>query len=265
MDLTKALSMAKRLAVEQGKKLAVGLENIVVVERKDSEGVDLATSLDGEIEKALVEGLGNAFSGVGFRVEEDEHLNKNAEYQWVIDPIEGTKYFASGVPLFCVSIGLVRNGDPVLGVIYNPVSKQLYSGSVDSPAECNGKRTRVLNTKDLAHTMVSVDFSKIAEEWPQVGAWVTKKLSILTNSTYRVRMLGVGALSLAWVASGSVVSAFTTLAGGTKIVDVAAGIAICRAAGATIKILKSPINGKPEFIVGAEHIVSAIEEILQEN
>ncbi|MBI2123955.1 MAG: inositol monophosphatase [Candidatus Wildermuthbacteria bacterium] len=263
MDIEKALNMAKRLALEQGRKLAAGLEHIYVAERKGPEGIDLATNADREIEQALVEKLRRAFPQTGFQVEEQRGLEKTAEYQWIIDPIDGTKYFASGVPLFCISIGLVRNGDPVLGVIYNPVSKQLYSGSLNSPAECNGRKTRILETNDLAHTMVSVDFSKNTETWPQVGVWVTEKLGLLVSRSYRVRMLGTGALSLAWVASGSVVSSFCTLAGGTKLVDVAAGLAICKAAGATVKILKSPINGEPEFIVGAERIVKDIEEIVQ--
>lgn len=265
MDLEKALDIAKQLAVEQGKKLAVGLKNIFVVEKKGREGIDLATSLDREIEKTLVMELRMAFPRTGFQVEEQQNLQKNAEYQWVIDPIDGTKYFASGVPLFCISIGLARNGDPILGVIYNPVSRQLYSGSVNSPAECNGERIRVLNTKDLAHTMVSVDFTKDTEKWPQIGGWITEKIGLLTDRAYRIRILGAGALSLAWVSSGSVVSAFTTLAGGVKFVDVAAGLAICKAAGAMVKTLRNPINGELEFIVGLEHIVKSIEEVLQED
>ena len=254
--------MVKKLAVEEGQKIIDGWSSIKIVEVKDHEALDIATNLDREVEGSLVKQLSTIFPEAGFELEERESFNKDSEYKWVIDPIDGTKWFATGVPLFAISIGLMKGDEPVLGVIYNPVSRQLYTGSDIAPAELNGKRVSVSKIDTLQRTMLSVDFSKIHDEWPTIREWVVSKMAALTHETYRIRSLGSGALSLAWVASGSIMNAYTTLAGATKLVDVAAGLAICKAAGATILQRKNPINNKTEFIVGHEKVVNEISKII---
>lgn len=262
MDLRSAAQLVSRLAVEQGAIMMDRWGTVLEARTKDPEGLDLVTEVDVSTERSLVEQLTAAFPETGFQLEEEPELERAAEYEWVIDPIDGTKYFASAVPLFCTSIGLTQAGKPVLGVIYHPVSRQLYVGGVGIPATLNGHPVRVRQEDRLSHTMVSVDFSKSQDDWRQMQSWIDEKLRLLAGATYRIRMFGTGALSLAWVAGGSIVNAYVSLSGVKKLMDVAAGIAICEAAGGTVLVLEHPMNGKPLVIAGQFVVVSKLRNLL---
>ncbi len=264
VDLPAASELVAKMVTELGEELVARWGNSIIASPKDATGLDVVTELDLFIERSLVKQLSAAFPETGFRLEEQTDLQKEAEYEWVIDPIDGTKYFASGVPLFCISVGLTRNEDPVLGVIYNPVSGQLYVGGVGVVATLNGTPISVRDENRLSHTMLSVDFSK-GDDWEEMRPWMGEALQVLAHATYRTRMLGTGALSLAWVASGSIINAYVSLSGVNKYMDVAAGIAICRAAGAEVVILKHPVNRLPLVIAGKKEICSALLDLIQQN
>lgn len=85
------------------------------------------------------------FEGFGWLSEEsvDNLARCDAEYAWIVDPLDGTKEFTIGVPEFVVSIGLVHRGQPILGVLYNPIKEQLFVGSVGEGAWFNGSPCRV--------------------------------------------------------------------------------------------------------------------------
>lgn len=81
--------------------------------------------------------------------EQDEVLNEGAEYEWVIDPIDGTRNFAVGIPSWCTSIALAKNGETILGALYNPMSDQLFFAEKGKGAFLNGKQIYVGNTQNL--------------------------------------------------------------------------------------------------------------------
>lgn len=116
------------------------------------------TTADYKADKLLKERLTEAFPEYGWLSEESrdkpERLEK--EVVWVVDPLDGTKEFIYGVPEFVVSVGLVRKGVPVLGVLYNPVKGEMYAASKGTGAYLNGDRITVSTTEALADATLLV-------------------------------------------------------------------------------------------------------------
>lgn len=263
MDQHTLVSFLEPLIRTEGKKLLTQWSKSENIQTRSKEGLDVVTALDEDIEESLVAALKKEFPHVGFQVEEHANLNSEQEYQWIIDPIDGTKYFASAVPLFCISIGLTYKKEPIWGMIYNPISDQLYVGGTELPARLNDKPIQVRVAQSLEQTILSVDFSKSGEMWPTYKQWTIHKIAELADATYRIRMIGSGALSLAWVAQGSVINAYIAISPITKFVDIAAGLAIASAAGAHIASIPHPVDTtKDIYIVGSENIVQDIRAII---
>jgi myo-inositol-1(or 4)-monophosphatase len=262
MDHEAALKTLKSLIVPLGEKLVAEWGKATIAATKDKESLDIATTLDQEIEHELTQKLKEQFPDTGFLVEEDESQNSQAEFRWAIDPIDGTKYYASRIPLFTISVGLLHNDEPVLGVIYNPVSRQLYEGSTAIPATLNQLPIHIRPEDTLARSVVSVDILSDPENL-EYSAWERAALHDLHTSAYRIRIVGSGSLSLAWISSGSVINAYLAAIPPTKLVDVAAGLAICQAAGAHIETIQHPANPDQRLaIVGTKAVVKQIAAIV---
>lgn len=136
------LDVAKSAAEEAGKVLSEVFE-IVGMERELKEDKSFVTVADKKSEEIIVSRLTAAFPDHGILGEEGHNINPGAEFQWVIDPLDGTANFVNGIPIFAISIGLVRNGEPYIGVIYNPVTRSLYAGEKGKGVTYNGKETKV--------------------------------------------------------------------------------------------------------------------------
>ena len=114
------------------------------------------TVADQEADKYLFNFLTNEFPEYGWLSEEtldtQERLEKNRV--WVVDPLDGTKEFIEGVPHFSVSIGLVENGEPVIGVIYNPATEEMFSCEKGKGVYLNGEKVSVSNKKNLINSTI---------------------------------------------------------------------------------------------------------------
>lgn len=208
-----------------------------IVKVKDIGG-DLATNLDQDIEKAFHKLCLKTFPGCGFKGEEFPHLNIESSngYTWHIDPIDGTKNFAHEVPLWSVTVSLVKDGrQPIFGVIYNPVSKQLYAATEGHGAYLNGQRLAYNAFEDSAKIQLAIDFF-IRQENPARKIKQDALLAELFHSFYRVRSVGSGSLSLAWLAQGHFGGYFSWGLTEDKFTDIAAGLIIAEEAGATVRL-----------------------------
>jgi len=116
------------------------------------------TTADYEADALLKEKLRGAFPEFGWLSEESkdnpERLDK--EVVWVVDPIDGTKEFITGIPEFVISIGLVQNGQPVVGVLFNPVKGEMYAASKGNGAYLNGRKLSVSTTEELSQASLLV-------------------------------------------------------------------------------------------------------------
>ena len=105
------------------------------------ENKDPVTTADLEADRILKEGLLSQFPDTGWLSKEtaDDPVRLNKKWVWIVDPIDGTKEFVSGIPEYAVSAALAKNGLPVLGVVYNPATEELFSAAKGHGAWLNGK------------------------------------------------------------------------------------------------------------------------------
>jgi myo-inositol-1(or 4)-monophosphatase len=186
-------------------------------------GRQVVTGADRESEQLLKEEL-LKIHPCGFSGEEEGGDIAGQGDQWVVDPLDGTENMNGYPPLLAVSIGLLRNGKPVLGVIYDPIHSTLYSAQEGGQARVNGEITQVSSQIDPAKAVISLDFSsEIATR-----SRTLEQLSRVLEQARAVKVFGAPVLSLAEVAAGRLDLFFRP---STKLTDMVAGVCMVRASG----------------------------------
>jgi myo-inositol-1(or 4)-monophosphatase len=177
-----------------------------------------------------------------FLGEEGTAGNADSEFQWVVDPLDGTVNYFYGIPHFCTSIALQQKiGDgaarTLVGVIYDPMRDELWSTSVgDNPSLLNGAPVQVSPRARLGEAIVSVGLAKVSET-------ISANMPVLqemSHSVRKCRMMGSAALDLAYVACGRL-DAY--IEAGISVWDVAAGILLVENAGGVVRM--QPRADKP--------------------
>ncbi|HVL54332.1 MAG TPA: inositol monophosphatase family protein, partial [Vitreimonas sp.] len=142
---------------------------------------------------------------------------------WIVDPVDGTINYANGIPFFCVSIALVVDGRPSVGVIHDPTRLESFSASVDGPARLDGREVRPPRKENLSDFVISMALS---------GRAVATRGRAVRKAIRVPRSMGSAALALAYVANGRF-DAFVQQ-GGLSAWDVAAAGLIAERAGAVV-------------------------------
>ncbi len=228
INLDLAAEMATQIAKYAGKMLIDNSDKISVVEFKDRQ--DICTNMDLEIEKIIISKIEETFPDHNILSEEIGDLKKESDYLWILDPIDGTKHYLRGLPLYTVSIALQYKGEIILGVIYNPSTQRLYHAVKRQGAFLNNKKIKVSSTDKLEDSFIYLDISKIHELSNKDSKIALSRLHKLLNKTYRIRHLGVGSLGFSYLAQGGY-DGYFDLTGKTKFIDIAAGIIILKEAG----------------------------------
>jgi myo-inositol-1(or 4)-monophosphatase len=169
--------------------------------------------------------------------EEGMRGDQDSEYQWVIDPIDGTVNFFFGVPHFAVSIALRRNQELIAGVIYDPMRDELWACERGAAATLNGAPIRVSERAALSEAIVSVGVSKTLDS-------VNASLPLferMVRSAKKCRMLGSASLDIAYVACGRL-DAY--IEGEISLWDIAAGLLLVEAAGGRVTL--TPRDDRPD-------------------
>ena len=223
MFLTDMMSVAKQAAKAGGAVLVkYASQHVSFREKSDKTFVSIA---DEESEKVITRVILEAFPDHEILGEETGQTGTSTTI-WHIDPLDGTINFKSGFPLFCVSIGIEQHGEFILGVIYNPLTDELYAAEKGKGAFLNDKKIHV-NTLSSADGVHVVDASFRDERTKRKLLYITK----LTAFSSRLRMIGSSALQLCDVATGNCVS---SLSDSVHSYDFAAGIVIVREAGGIV-------------------------------
>jgi myo-inositol-1(or 4)-monophosphatase len=193
---------------------------------------DFVTSADKRTEKILIEELSRARPGYGFLGEEGGATQgADKSHRFIIDPIDGTTNFMHGIPHFAISIGLEREGQLVAGVIFNPVTDDLYTAEKGHGAYLNNKRLRTAARKDLAASVIATGLPFLGKEG---HARASAEMADMMNVTAGIRRFGAASLDLAFVAAGRFDGFWEhTL----QPWDIAAGIVLVREAGGMISDL----------------------------
>ena len=232
------LAFATALAGRAGEILLDRYEKVERIDFKSAK--DVVTEVDHLSEALIIDAIRAAYPGDGIIAEESgEHVTAagNAPTAgigraWVIDPLDGTINYANGIPFFCVSIGLVEAGRPVIGVIHDPIRGETFAASDDGPATVDGHVIGTSVKSNLSDFVVSMALS---------GPALITRARIVRKAIRVPRSMGSAALALAYVGNGRF-DAFVQQ-GGLSSWDVAAAGLIAERGGA----LLTDLAGGPWF------------------
>ena len=189
---------------------------------------DLVTEADTESEKKIMETIRKAFPDHAILAEESGANRGIAEYQWLVDPLDGTTNYVHRLPFFTIAIALVVRNKIVLGLVLNPMDGELFSATAGKGATLNGKPIRVSSTESVCDCLLVTgfpyDFSEIADP-------AMKRFSICQQASQGVRRLGSAALDICYLACGRFDGFWEQ---NLKPWDKAAGVIIAAEAGAVI-------------------------------
>jgi len=198
---------------------------------------DFVSSADKRTEKILIDELLRAHPDYGILTEESGVLNKsNTQKRWIIDPIDGTSNFLNGIPQFAISIGYEEDNEIKCGIIFNPITNEMFFAEKGNGAYLNNSRIRVSNKKRISDSLVVTggpkQSSKIKDKIFSEYLNVSKKVS-------NVRKFGSAALDMAYVACGRFDGYWQRE---INYWDVAAGIIIVKEAGGFINLFEENNN-----------------------
>jgi myo-inositol-1(or 4)-monophosphatase len=164
------------------------------------EGVNnLVTEADHAAEKAILEVINEHFPDHYIHSEEKGEIVQESEYKWLIDPIDGTVNFAHGIPLCCVSIGVEKAGEVILGAVYNPTLKEFFIAEKGKGATLNDIRIHVSDQADVTRSCLVTGFPYTYINMENGPLEIFERF---IRKGIPVRRLGSAAIDLCWVAAG---------------------------------------------------------------
>ena len=261
LQLAEVAQDVRRLVESQGPTLSRQWASAVPMTRHDRR--DFTTAVDVEVENTLKAALQVRFPSHGICGEETAAVNPTSDYQWLIDPIDGTKYYAGQSSLFAVSVGLLFEDRPILGVVYSPASGQCFHAYEGGGAFLGEQQLGGSAATDLGEVIVAVDTPGADSPSSGERAWFEAKLIALTRSVYRVRALGIGSLAACWLASGAF-DAYVDLTGYVKPQDLAAGRVLMQEAGARVEMV-DPGIGPPRLLAAPPKVWEQLRRLLLED
>lgn len=257
MNLAQLTRQIQPHIIEASEMIAAACNDHQFTETKKDER-DIVTTTDVTVENFLRDRLSKVFPDAGFIVEEGVSERKT-EYNFTIDPIDGTKYFAKGVPLFFCQVALLKGDDPMLSFVSQPITKQLFSAIKGEGAYLNGVVLPRPQVVDLSRAIIEFDSGSFAGE---SHAWKFRFLAKICGSLYRPRFTG-GHLSV-YLATGAVDAGINidikTPFSVKNIVDLAPHKLIVTEMGYKESFLQ--FEDKRVLIWGAESLIAQIQEKL---
>ena len=183
---------------EAGEIILRYFEGTFKIEHK--EGINnLVTEVDKLAEDKIIKVIRATFPAHSIISEEVGELIKPSEYQWIIDPIDGTVNFAHGIPICCVSIGLLHNDELIMGAVYNPMMNELFFAEKGKGATLNDRPIKVSTKENFKTAFLVTGFPY---NWPDGPEHPIKVFEKLILEGLPIRRLGSAAIDLCWVACG---------------------------------------------------------------
>lgn len=208
-------------------------------------GKSVASEADIAIEQFLIKRLSALGITTNFCAEESGISGQSSDgYQWVIDPVDGTRNFVRHIPYFCISVALTHHDDPIVGAIYNPLSDELFFAQKGQRATCNGVPLYVAE-RPLSEMLV-----------------VTRLATDLTAHVGAVRHMGAIALDMAYLAAGRLDAVIFSY---PSWWDIAAGQLLLQEAGGQLRVLGAQESFKRGVggIAGAPAVIDQLGKIVK--
>ncbi len=246
MDLKAICETVVDIAKEAGQYIESKISTISMnsVEVKGSN--NFVTEVDKTAEEMIINRLKDIVKGAGFIAEEGTNQFRGEQFNWIIDPLDGTTNFIHGAPPVAVSIALVENDIPVVGVIYEVWHKEAFYAWKGSNAYLNGNIIKVCATKSIHDALIAVGFPYHDHNQTQK---FLKTLEYFFVHTHGIRRLGSAATDLAYVACGRYDGFYEY---NLSPWDVAAGALIVSQAGGTV----TDFSGGQNYVFGREIVAS---------
>jgi myo-inositol-1(or 4)-monophosphatase len=216
---------------------------------------DFVSYVDKTSEQMIIRGLERLLPESGFIAEEGTSTKKGDDYNWIIDPLDGTTNFIHGIPCFAISIALQKGDKLVLGVIYEINFDECFYAWEDSKAFLNGKEISVSKASSLGDSLIATGFPYY--DYGRMPAYL-ELLQHFMRNTHGIRRLGSAATDLAYVACGRFEGFYEY---SLQPWDVAAGAFIVERAGGKV----TDFSGKGNYLFGKEIVAgnaAAFDEIL---
>lgn len=220
-----ALQVCETAARRAGELVRERFQSDVEVSLKGRANV--VTDADLASERLILDYVTDEYPDFGVLSEESAPVAGASPYTWVVDPIDGTRNFAEGIPHFCIVVAIAEGGNVVTGVTYDPVRDELFAAQQGAGAYLNGQRIRVSDRQNIEDSILGFDLGydfgqakhlmeMVAGIWPQISGY---------------RLMGSSALSIAYAAAGRIdLYAHHSLSSW----DIASGILLAREAGARV-------------------------------
>ena len=203
---------------------------------------DLVSYVDQEAEKRLVKGLAQLLPGSGFIAEEGTSTHKSDTYNWIIDPLDGTTNFTHGLPVFSVSVALIKRKELSLGVVYDVMRDECFHASKGNGAFVNHMPIKVSDTNSLDKALLATGFPYY--DFEQMKAYLNI-LNDFMQGTHGLRRMGSAAIDLVYTACGRFEGFFEY---NLNAWDVAAGALIVQEAGGIV----TDFNGGGDYLFGRQ-------------
>jgi myo-inositol-1(or 4)-monophosphatase len=238
------------------------LESLEITEKNRNEYV---TEVDRIAEDAIIEVIYDHYPDHSILAEESGQRGSN-EFQWIIDPLDGTTNFIHGFPVFAVSIAVTHNGQLEHGVVYDPLRQEIFTASRGQGAQVDGRKIRVSKRPSMQHSLIATGFPYRGNK-EHLDDYLKMLKSVISVSA-GIRRPGSAALDLCYVAAGRV-DGFWEL--GLNIWDIAAGALMIKEAGGRISdfhgtdgYLQSGdvVAGSPKIYAGLSKILAPHAKIL---
>jgi myo-inositol-1(or 4)-monophosphatase len=224
---------------------------------------NLVSYVDKEAEKLLVKGLSELLPEASFITEEGTTgiAPDPSALNWIIDPLDGTTNFIHGIPVYCVSVGLARGKELLVGVIHQPNLDEMFYAWQGGGAFCNDKKLNVSNVPHLQDSLIATGFPYYKFEKQKRYMYI---LELLMQKTHGIRRMGAAAVDLAYVAAGRFEGFYEY---NLNSWDMAAGVLMIKEAGGKV----TDFQGGDNYLFGGDIIATAgrqhqeLVEVIREN
>ncbi|MDQ3022727.1 MAG: inositol monophosphatase [Bacteroidota bacterium] len=249
-----------KAALEGGKILKENFEGNFKISSKDVIS-NLVTEIDKKSEEKIFEIIKKDFPSHYILSEEAGAIVQDSEYKWIIDPIDGTVNYAHSIPITCLSIAIEKNGEVIMGVVFNPMMNEFFFSEKGNGALLNDKKISVSQNKDFRRSLLVTGFPYDSSSYKPDPVSVFKKFIMMDVP---IRRLGSAALDLCWTACGRFDGFWEY---NLNAWDVAAGNLMLTEAGGIVtnfKGKKYSIYGKEILAANNSIIHKAMLEVIQE-
>jgi myo-inositol-1(or 4)-monophosphatase len=246
------LNIAIRAARAAGSLIVRYVDRVDSLNIKEKARNDFVSDVDRMAEQAIIETIRRSYPDHEILAEESG-ASGNSEFQWIIDPLDGTTNFLHGFPHYSVSVALRHRGQLDQGVVFNPISQELFTATRGSGAQLDNKRIRASTHKGLDQTLLGTGFP--FRELQHLDSFMASMQAVIPHAA-GVRRTGSAALDLAYVAAGRL-DGFWEF--GLAPWDMAAGALLVREAGGIV----TDCDGSDRYM-DSGNIIAAAPKVISE-